>query len=161
MWNRGHGQPLAVNQLIHDAVCRLQHRGQDAAGIATQMDRKFFMYKAKGMVRDVFLTHTCAAGTAAGPGALPRRRAMPTARKRRSPSHVNAPFGIVMVHNGNLTNARSLRELSSTIHRHTNTGRPPVSAQRAGVRVAGDQQRPHARSGRDVFDAARVLLTVA
>ena len=40
-----------VNQLIYDALLLLQHRGQDAAGIATQMGTKFFMHKAKGMVR--------------------------------------------------------------------------------------------------------------
>ena len=45
-----------VNQLIYDALLLLQHRGQDAAGIVTQLDRKFFMHKAKGMVRDVFRT---------------------------------------------------------------------------------------------------------
>lgn len=45
-----------VNQLIYDALLLLQHRGQDAAGIVTQLDRKFFMQKAKGMVRDVFRT---------------------------------------------------------------------------------------------------------
>ncbi|HRO54605.1 MAG TPA: amidophosphoribosyltransferase, partial [Alicycliphilus sp.] len=43
-----------VNQLIYDALLLLQHRGQDAAGIVTQEGRKFFMHKAKGMVRDVF-----------------------------------------------------------------------------------------------------------
>jgi amidophosphoribosyltransferase len=38
------------------------------------------------------------------------------------PFYVNAPFGIVLVHNGNLTNAHALRaELFSTDHRHTNT----------------------------------------
>ncbi len=38
------------------------------------------------------------------------------------PFYVNAPFGIVMVHNGNLTNAHQLRrELAETDHRHTNT----------------------------------------
>ncbi|MEO8656153.1 MAG: amidophosphoribosyltransferase, partial [Ramlibacter sp.] len=42
-----------VNQLIYDALLLLQHRGQDAAGIVTQQERKFFMHKAKGMVRDV------------------------------------------------------------------------------------------------------------
>jgi amidophosphoribosyltransferase len=45
-----------VNQLIYDALLLLQHSGQDAAGIVTQQDRKFFMHKAKGMVRDVFRT---------------------------------------------------------------------------------------------------------
>lgn len=45
-----------VNQLIYDALLLLQHRGQDAAGIVTQQGRKFFMHKAKGMVRDVFRT---------------------------------------------------------------------------------------------------------
>ena len=45
-----------VNQLIYDALLLLQHRGQDAAGIVTQLDRKFFMHKEKGMVRDVFRT---------------------------------------------------------------------------------------------------------
>jgi amidophosphoribosyltransferase len=43
-----------VNQLIYDALLLLQHRGQDAAGIVTQIDRKFHMHKAKGMVKDVF-----------------------------------------------------------------------------------------------------------
>ena len=43
-----------VNQLIYDALLLLQHRGQDAAGIVTQQDRKFYMHKDRGMVRDVF-----------------------------------------------------------------------------------------------------------
>ena len=45
-----------VNQLLYDALLLLQHRGQDAAGIVTLQERKFFMHKAKGMVRDVFRT---------------------------------------------------------------------------------------------------------
>ena len=114
----------AVNQLIYDALLLLQHRGQDAAGIATQMDRKFVMYKAKGMVRDVFRTRNMRA--LPGNCGLGQVR-YPTAgnaysEEEAQPFYVNAPFGIVMVHNGNLTNARSLREeLSSTDHRHTNT----------------------------------------
>ena len=55
-----------VNQLLYDALLLLQHRGQDAAGIVTLLERKFFMQKAKGMVRDVFRTRNMRAlpGTA-------------------------------------------------------------------------------------------------
>ena len=113
-----------VNQLIYDALLLLQHRGQDAAGIVTQEERKFFMHKAKGMVRDVFRTRNMRA--LPGNSGLGQVR-YPTAgnafsEEEAQPFYVNAPFGIVLVHNGNLTNADVLRaELFSTDHRHTNT----------------------------------------
>ncbi|WHZ12942.1 MAG: Amidophosphoribosyltransferase [Burkholderiaceae bacterium] len=113
-----------VNQLIYDALLLLQHRGQDAAGIATQHERRFFMHKAKGMVRDVFRTRNMRA--LPGSFGLGQVR-YPTAGNAYSedeaqPFYVNAPFGIVLVHNGNLTNAEALRaEMFSTDHRHVNT----------------------------------------
>ncbi|MDO5624023.1 MAG: amidophosphoribosyltransferase [Pseudomonadota bacterium] len=113
-----------VNQLIYDALLLLQHRGQDAAGIVTQQDRKFFMHKAKGMVRDVFRTRNMRA--LPGTSGLGQVR-YPTAgnafsEEEAQPFYVNAPFGIVLVHNGNLTNAHALKaELFTTDHRHTNT----------------------------------------
>ena len=113
-----------VNQLIYDALLLLQHRGQDAAGIVTQQERKFFMHKAKGMVRDVFRTRNMR--SLPGNVGLGQVR-YPTAgnaysEEEAQPFYVNAPFGIVLVHNGNLTNAHALRaELFSTDHRHTNT----------------------------------------
>jgi amidophosphoribosyltransferase len=113
-----------VNQLIYDALLLLQHRGQDAAGIATQSDRKFFMHKAKGMVRDIFRTRNMRA--LPGNAGLGQVR-YPTAGNAQSeeeaqPFYVNAPFGIVLVHNGNLTNAVKLKhELYTTDHRHINT----------------------------------------
>ena len=113
-----------VNQLIYDALLLLQHRGQDAAGIVTQQDRKFFMHKAKGMVRDVFRTRNMRA--LPGNSGLGQVR-YPTAGDANSeeeaqPFYVNAPFGIVLVHNGNLTNAAALKtELFTTDHRHINT----------------------------------------
>lgn len=113
-----------VNQLIYDALLLLQHRGQDAAGIVTQQERKFFMHKAKGMVKDVFRTRDMRAlpGTV-GLGQVRYPTAGNAASEEEAqPFYVNAPFGIVMAHNGNLTNARRLRrELFDTDHRHTNT----------------------------------------
>jgi amidophosphoribosyltransferase len=113
-----------VNQLIYDALLLLQHRGQDAAGIVTQQGRKFFMHKAKGMVRDVFRTRNMRA--LPGNCGLGQVR-YPTAgnafsEEEAQPFYVNAPFGLVMVHNGNLTNAKALKqELFQTDHRHINT----------------------------------------
>ena len=45
-----------VNQDIYDALTVLQHRGQDAAGIATEDNGKFYLRKSNGLVRDVFHT---------------------------------------------------------------------------------------------------------
>ncbi len=113
-----------VNQLIYDALLLLQHRGQDAAGIVTQQERKFFMHKAKGMVRDVFRTRNmrslpgnCGLGQVRYPTA-----GNAFSEEEAQPFYVNAPFGIVLVHNGNLTNAQALKsELFLTDHRHINT----------------------------------------
>ena len=113
-----------VNQLIYDALLLLQHRGQDAAGIVTQLERKFFMHKAKGMVRDVFRTRNMRA--LPGPVGLGQVR-YPTAgnaysEEEAQPFYVNAPFGLVLVHTGNLTNAQALKsELFTADHRHINT----------------------------------------
>ncbi len=113
-----------VNQLIYDALLLLQHRGQDAAGIVTQQERKFFIHKAKGLVRDVFRTRNMRA--LPGNCGLGQVR-YPTAgnaysEEEAQPFYVNAPFGIVLVHNGNLTNAQTLKsELFLTDHRHINT----------------------------------------
>ena len=113
-----------VNQLIYDALLLLQHRGQDAAGIVTMQDTKCFMHKARGMVRDVFRTRNMRG--LPGPVGLGQVR-YPTAgnaysEEEAQPFYVNAPFGIVLVHNGNLTNAPALKkELFDIDRRHINT----------------------------------------
>lgn len=113
-----------VNQLIYDALLLLQHRGQDAAGIVTMQGTKCFMHKARGMVRDVFRTRNMRAL----PGSVGLGQVRyPTAgnaysEEEAQPFYVNAPFGIVLVHNGNLTNAAALkRELFAVDRRHINT----------------------------------------
>jgi amidophosphoribosyltransferase len=113
-----------VNQLIYDALLLLQHRGQDAAGIVTMQGTKCFMHKARGMVRDVFRTRNMRA--LPGMVGLGQVR-YPTAgnaysEEEAQPFYVNAPFGIVLVHNGNLTNAHALKqELFDVDRRHINT----------------------------------------
>jgi amidophosphoribosyltransferase len=113
-----------VNQLIYDALLLLQHRGQDAAGIVTMQGTKCFMHKARGMVRDVFRTRNMR--SLVGTVGIGQVR-YPTAgnaysEEEAQPFYVNAPFGIVLVHNGNLTNAAALkRELISVDRRHINT----------------------------------------
>jgi amidophosphoribosyltransferase len=114
----------AVNQLIYDSLLLLQHRGQDAAGIVTMQGTKCFMHKARGMVRDVFRTRNMRA--LPGTVGLGQVR-YPTAgnaysEEEAQPFYVNAPYGIVLVHNGNLTNALELKhQLFDIDRRHINT----------------------------------------
>ena len=124
MWNRrviGRGP---VNQLLYDSLLLLQHRGQDAAGIATSQGNQFNMYKAHGLVRDVFRTRNMRAlpGTS-GVGQVRYPTAGSSASEEEAqPFYVNAPFGIMFAHNGNLTNWRELREsLYRVDRRHINT----------------------------------------
>jgi len=113
-----------VNQLIYDSLLLLQHRGQDAAGISTFNDRFFHTYRGQGLVRDVFRTRNMR--DLKGNSGLGHVR-YPTVNEadnieEAQPFYVNAPFGISFVHNGNLTNWRSLRqELFSVDRRHINT----------------------------------------
>jgi len=113
-----------VNQLLYDGLLVLQHRGQDAAGIVTADGPMFHMHKGGGMVRDVFRTRNMRSLT--GHAGIAHTR-YPTAGSAWSaaesqPFYVNSPFGIVLGHNGNLTNTDQLKsELFRTDLRHVNT----------------------------------------
>jgi amidophosphoribosyltransferase len=113
-----------VNQVLYDALLVLQHRGQDAAGIVTAEGATFHMHKGGGMVRDVFRTRNMRA--LVGHAGIAHTR-YPTAGSAWSaaesqPFYVNSPFGIVLGHNGNLTNAEQLKsDLFRQDLRHVNT----------------------------------------
>jgi amidophosphoribosyltransferase len=113
-----------VNQLLYDGLLLLQHRGQDAAGIATASSKKFSLHKANGLVRDVFRTRNMRA--LPGNSGIAHVR-YPTAgsasdSEEAQPFYVNAPFGITFAHNGNLTNADQLsEEMFRRDRRHINT----------------------------------------
>ena len=113
-----------ANQQVYDSLLLLQHRGQDSTGIATAEGRTFHMVKAKGQVREAFRTRDMRA--------LPGNMGLGHCRyatkgsaaneEEAQPFYVNAPYGIVLVHNGNLTNTRELtQELFHIDRRHLNT----------------------------------------
>lgn len=112
-----------VNQLLYDALLLLQHRGQDAAGIATNHSSMFSMYKANGLVRDVFRTRNMRSlqgNTGIGHCRYPT--AGSSSEEEAQPFYVNAPFGITLAHNGNLTNQAELKDaLFRNDRRHINT----------------------------------------
>ncbi|PRC93164.1 amidophosphoribosyltransferase [Solimicrobium silvestre] len=112
-----------VNQVIYDALLLLQHRGQDAAGIATNHSSSFAMHKANGLVRDVFRTRNMRSLPGnVGIGHVRYPTAGSTSEEEAQPFYVNAPFGITLAHNGNLTNAEQLKiELFKNDRRHINT----------------------------------------
>lgn len=113
-----------VNQLVYDSLLLLQHRGQDGAGIATADVGNFHIYKATGMVRDVFRTRNMRnlrGTTGIGHVRYPTSGSA-SSREEVQPFYVNAPFGIVLAHNGNLINSDQLKESMFRVdRRHINT----------------------------------------
>ncbi|MGQ0383911.1 MAG: amidophosphoribosyltransferase [Gammaproteobacteria bacterium] len=112
-----------VNQRIYDALTVLQHRGQDAAGIMTMDERALFVRKDSGLVRDVFRERDMRQLQGnAGIGHVRYPTAGCDGPDEAQPFYVNAPFGIGLGHNGNLTNADELSEtMVAGDRRHLNT----------------------------------------
>jgi len=108
---------------LYEALTVIQHRGQDAAGIATSEEKRLNSRKQLGLVREVFREHHIQSLT--GKIGIAHVR-YPTAggasRELAQPMYVNSPYGISIVHNGNLVNTDSLcAELAETDRRHLNT----------------------------------------
>ncbi|MGP1939356.1 MAG: amidophosphoribosyltransferase [Arsenophonus sp. ET-DL9-MAG3] len=113
-----------VNQSIYDALIVLQHRGQDATGIATiDKNNQFHLRKSNGLVKDVFAaSHMLNLRGKIGIGHVRYPTAGTSSASEAQPFYVNSPFGLALSHNGNLTNAHELRKmLFETARRHINT----------------------------------------
>jgi len=112
-----------ANQSLYDALTVLQHRGQDAAGIVTCQDDRFFLRKANGLVRDVFRTrHMQRLAGNVGIGHVRYPTAGSSSSAEAQPFYVNSPYGITLAHNGNLTNTKELASgLLKSDLRHINT----------------------------------------
>ena len=109
---------------IYNALTVLQHRGQDAAGMATCDDNGVLkMHKDNGLVRDVFDEKNMMHLTGQyGLGHTRYPTAGSSSNSEAQPFYVNSPFGLVLAHNGNLVNASELSdELYKNDLRHLNT----------------------------------------
>ena len=112
-----------VNQAIYDGLTVLQHRGQDAAGIMTCDNDRLYLRKDNGLVKDVFHTrHMLRLAGNMGIGHVRYPTAGCSSSAEAQPFYVNSPYGISLAHNGNLTNAETLKlDLFREDRRHINT----------------------------------------
>jgi len=149
-----------VNQQVYDSLSLLQHRGQDSTGMATSEGRVIHMFKAKGQVREAYRTRDMRTllGTMGLGHVRYATKGNASSEEEAQPFYVNAPYGIVLVHNGNLTNTRELtKELFEIDRRHLNTSSDTellvnVLAHELQQQVRGSDLDPD-----QVFDAIQTL----
>jgi len=149
-----------VNQKVYDALALLQHRGQDSTGIATSDDQTLHIYKTKGQVREGYRTRDMRGliGTIGLGHVRYATRGNAKKEQEAQPFYVNSPYGIVLVHNGNLTNTRELTaQLHEKDRRHLNTTSDTellvnVLASELQGRGSAEAFSPH-----DAFAAVRTL----
>lgn len=109
---------------LYDGLLMLQHRGQDAAGMVTYNGHVFHEHKDNGLVKDVFTKHQSKSLRGnIGLGHVRYPTAGSLCAKEAQPFFVNAPYGIYLIHNGNLTNTEALRDrVKAKYRRHLRTG---------------------------------------
>jgi len=97
---------------IYDGLIQLQHRGQDAAGIATLNENKMHLHKDTGLVTEVFKSDKSKLNLIGNLGIGHVR--YPTAGSNdvndSQPFYTSNPVNITLAHNGTLTNSESIRK---------------------------------------------------
>ncbi|MBB5015812.1 amidophosphoribosyltransferase [Rehaibacterium terrae] len=112
-----------VAAALYDGLTVLQHRGQDAAGIATVDGSRIRIHKGNGLVKDVFgEQHMRLLTGRVGIGHCRYPTAGSEGSDEAQPFYVNSPYGIALAHNGNLINTEALRrQVFETDRRNINT----------------------------------------
>jgi amidophosphoribosyltransferase len=106
-----HGPERVVGDMII-GLTALQHRGQDAAGIATFDGDAFHLHKGQGLVNDVFRPKVVKKLTGnTGIGHVRYTTQGANDSDLAQPFTTSYPFGLAMVHNGNVINFRDVAKL--------------------------------------------------
>ena len=141
-----------VAKLTYYGLYALQHRGQEAAGIAVvRRVGSIVVFKDLGLVSQVFDEQTLSSlrgHIAVGHAATPP----PAPPPGRTPSRRSAPpatgSGIALGHNGNLVNTAELRDEVAALRNGTRHGRSDVQASTDSDLVTRAARRHRRRLGR-------------
>ena len=149
-----------VNQLLFDGLTVLQHRGQDAAGMVTAEGTELHLRKDKGLVRDVFSQeHMTELRGHFGLGHCRYPTAGSSSCAEAQPLYTNAPYGISVAHNGNLTNYEELSARLRSQFRHINTKSDSELLLNIFAEELQRRQRPNLKHSQ-IFEATSEVMSV-
>jgi amidophosphoribosyltransferase len=106
---------------LYEAIFHLQHRGQDSCGISTA-DKKLYTIKGQGLVRYVFSEDKLMKLRGfLGLGHVRYPTTGNITYNEIQPFYLNRPYGISIVHNGNIYNFMELKEYLEDKDIHLNS----------------------------------------